>query len=234
MLFGASITLGRRIRGDPAPVSGRVVIVGGYGSSWAAVDRAGTPTLFGTAALGGVASLSPRTATATSCVPDAWLTISAGRRSTADCAPAAVTTADDGSATVTGWDGLVARQRDLGYDATPGLLGDAVKASGRIVCAVGPEAAAGAADAGGQGAGLLADASRPAAVRLRRHADHGRVTSSRAPPSSTRCSRATTPPPTCTWPALPRGPPRPARTDHGCRCWSTTGTARGSPPPRAG
>jgi hypothetical protein len=150
VLFGASISLGASDASEPAPASGRVVLVGGHGSSWAGVDRVNTPTLFGTAALGGVGSLSPRTATATSCVPDAWLTISAGRRSTADCAPAAVTTSGDGSATVTGWERLVARQHDLGYDAKPGLLGDAVKAAGRTICAVGPQGAAGAADSTGK------------------------------------------------------------------------------------
>ena len=149
VLFGASITLGATDAQDPAPPSGRVVLVGGYGSSWAAVDRVGTPTLFGNAALGGVASLSPRTATASSCVPDAWLTISAGRRSTADCLAAEVTTSA-GSASVTGFERLVARQQDLGYDAQPGLLGEAVKAAGRQMCAIGPAAAAGAADSGGE------------------------------------------------------------------------------------
>jgi hypothetical protein len=115
VLFGASITLGATTMQDPGPPSGRVVLVGGYGSSWAAVDRSSTPTLFGTAALGGVASLSPRTATAASCVPDAWLTISAGRRSTADCVSTQVTASTAGGATVTDWQRLVATQDDLGY-----------------------------------------------------------------------------------------------------------------------
>ena len=150
VLFGASITLGATEGHDPEAPSGRVVLVGGYGSSWAAVDRSATPTLFGNAALGGVASLSPRTATAASCVPDAWLTISAGRRSTADCVPAEVTASAAGPATVTGWERLVARQQDPGYDARPGLLGDAVKAAGRTMCAIGPGAAAGAADSVGE------------------------------------------------------------------------------------
>jgi len=107
----------------PAAPSGHVILVGVPGARWADVSRTATPRLFATAEDGGIASLSVRTVAASTCLTDAWLTISAGRRATGDCAHISVTTADDGSATVDHWSTLRDRQRREDYDARPGLLG---------------------------------------------------------------------------------------------------------------
>jgi len=135
--------------GEAAEPSGHVILVGVAGTRWSDVTRAATPRLFATAEDGGIASMSVRTVAASTCLTDAWLTLSAGRRATGDCARVSVTAADDGSATVDHWPTLRDRQRREDYDARPGLLGDAVAAAGARVCAVGPEAAVGAADSGG-------------------------------------------------------------------------------------
>ncbi len=133
----------------PAAPSGHVILVGVPGARWADVSRTATPRLFATAEDGGIASLSVRTVAASTCLTDAWLTISAGRRATGDCAHISVTTADDGSATVDHWSTLRDRQRREDYDARPGLLGDVAAAARAQVCAVGPEAALGAANSDG-------------------------------------------------------------------------------------
>ncbi len=135
--------------GTPAAPSRHVILVGVAGTRWADVSRTATPRLFATAEDGGIASLSVRTVAASTCVTDAWLTLSAGRRATGDCAHVTVTAADDGSATVDHWATLRDRQRRENYDARPGLLGDAAAAAGARVCAVGPEAAVGAASSDG-------------------------------------------------------------------------------------
>lgn len=133
-----------------APV-GHVILVGVAGARWADVSRTATPRLFATAEDGGIASLSVRTVAASTCLTDAWLTLSAGRRATGDCATVTVTvaSADGGGATVDHWSTLRDRQRRENYDARPGLLGDAAATAGATVCAVGPEAAVGAADSNG-------------------------------------------------------------------------------------
>ncbi len=130
--------------------SGHVVLVGVPGAEWSAVSRSATPRLFATAENAGLASLSVRTVEPTTCLTDGWLTLSAGRRATSGCAPAKVTVADDGSATVVNWAMLRDRQRRENYDARPGLLGDAAAAAGARMCAIGPEAAVGAADTQGR------------------------------------------------------------------------------------
>lgn len=135
--------------GTPAEPAGHVILVGVPGIRWADISRTRTPRLFATAEDGGIASLSVRTVAASTCVTDAWLTLSAGRRATGDCAQVTVTAADDGSATVDDWSLLRDRQRREDYDARPGLLGDAAAGAGRQLCAVGPEAAVGAADFNG-------------------------------------------------------------------------------------
>lgn len=135
--------------GTPAEPSGHVILVGVPGIRWADVNRTRTPRLFATAEDGGIASLSVRTVAASTCLTDAWLTVSAGRRATGDCAHVTVTAAEDGSATVDDWSMLRDRQRREDYDARPGLLGDAAAAAGKSLCAVGPEAAVGAADSNG-------------------------------------------------------------------------------------
>ena len=135
--------------GTAAEPSGHVILVGVPGARWADVSRSATPRLFAAAEDGGIASLSVRTVAASTCLTDAWLTISAGRRATGDCAHVTVTTAEDGSATVDRWSLLRDRQRREDYDARPGLLGDAAAAVGARVCAVGPEAAVGAANSSG-------------------------------------------------------------------------------------
>lgn len=129
--------------------SGHVVFVGVAGTRWAGVSRVATPRLFAAAEGGGIASLSVRTVEPATCLTDAWLTLSAGRRATGDCVRVTVTARDGGGATVDGWATLRDRQRRGSYDARPGLLGDAAAAAHVTVCAIGPEAAVGAADADG-------------------------------------------------------------------------------------
>jgi hypothetical protein len=151
-VFGVVPTLWSSPSGTSGVVpdpSGHVVLVGVPGTRWSDVSKSATPRLFAAAGDGGIASLSVRTVAASTCLTDAWLTISAGRRATGDCARVTVTAADDGSATVDDWSMLRDRQRREDYDARPGLLGDAAAAAGARVCAVGPEAAVGAADSDG-------------------------------------------------------------------------------------
>lgn len=150
-VLGVAPTLwpaGAGTTGAAAP-SGHVILVGVPGVRWSDVSRSTTPRLFATAEDGGIASLSVRTVDLSTCSTDAWLTLSAGRRATGDCARITVTSADDGSATVDDWAMLRDRQRRVDYDARPGLLGDAAAAAEVGVCAIGPEAAVGAADTNG-------------------------------------------------------------------------------------
>lgn len=148
-LVGVAPTLWSTLPASTSDPSGHVAFVGVAGTRWAGVSRVATPRLFAAAEGGGIASLSVRTVEPATCLTDAWLTLSAGRRATGDCVGVTVTARDDGGATVDGWTTLRDRQRRESYDARPGLLGDAAAAAHVTVCAIGPEAAVGPADADG-------------------------------------------------------------------------------------
>ena len=130
-------------QGDPAPV----VIIGTTGWSWAQVasrlEESATDSQHRAAQLlaalatdGEPANLVQRTAGATTCPADAWLSLSAGARTRA------VTEIDDPSACR--WPAAWGRARlasaSAGYAATPGLLADTLDSQGLTATAVGPGA----------------------------------------------------------------------------------------------
>ncbi len=73
----------RRSAHRPGPVLGRGRLVGTGDLHWTDIDRTATPTLWRLVSTGSVGSVSVRTAGAQTCPVDAWLTVSAGRRTVA-------------------------------------------------------------------------------------------------------------------------------------------------------
>ncbi len=161
----------------PAAASG-VVLVGTGDLHWTDIDRAATPTLWRLVSTGSVGSVSVRTVGAQTCPVDAWLTVSAGRRTVApmarvsgedlplDCVPMpqveATGTGAPGPAAVVGWDSLRAtgatteggqpaapESGDTPVVGVPGALGELVSATGVCATAVGPGAALALAHADG-------------------------------------------------------------------------------------
>jgi len=164
--------------GEPAgAVSGGesagVVVVGVGGLHWTDVDRSTVPTLWRMVEQGSVASISVRTVNPETCPLDAWLTLSAGRRTpapapleppevpasadpTLDCTPvppaAEVDPGRRGPAPylVTGWSSLVealaARETETG---APGTVGSRVSTAGACTTAIGAGAAVALADGTG-------------------------------------------------------------------------------------
>ncbi len=65
------------------PAADGIVVVGTGGLHWTDVDRTSTPTLWRMISEGSVASISVRTVNPETCPLDAWLTLSAGRRTLA-------------------------------------------------------------------------------------------------------------------------------------------------------
>ena len=65
---------------DDAPAASDLVLVGVGGLHWSDVDRTTTPTLWRMNTEGSVGSISVHTGSPVTCPVDAWLTISAGRR----------------------------------------------------------------------------------------------------------------------------------------------------------
>jgi len=143
---------------SPADQAQRVAVIGVPGLRWGDLDPERTPNLWQLATEGAVASLSTRTippeGTSVNCPVAGWLTVSAGQRAAAPgpgCPPAPEPVrAADGSATVPGWSELAALQRSSAYQASIGLLGQAITAAGGRVAAVGPGAALAAADQNGR------------------------------------------------------------------------------------
>lgn len=157
-----------------------LVIVGIGGLHWTDVD-AGMPTLWRMIADGSVASISVRTASSRSCPLDAWLTLSAGRRTPvapigepveeddsdlvpAECTPIPVIE-DVGSQVgspvpidVPNWAVLAAAPTEQG-GGSPGTLGDRIAAAGTCATAVGPGAALALADSTGHVPRYLASTS---------------------------------------------------------------------------
>lgn len=157
---------------DPASLG--LVIVGTGGLHWTDVERATMPTLWRMVSEGSVASISVRTGNPQTCPVDAWLTLSAGRRTLAsvpeagavgpdpgdgaavpaDCTPVPVAdtaparSADPVPVDLAGWAALTALPVDQG-GGTAGALGGRTTAAGSCATAVGPGAAVALADRDG-------------------------------------------------------------------------------------
>jgi hypothetical protein len=122
-----------------------IVIVGAPGLTWSDLDRDDLPALGAMAENGAVGSLTVRGVRSRSCAVDGWLTLSAGRRAgdlPGPCRePLPVV---DGQ--VPRWADYLAAAAADSYDAQPGLLAQAVTASGGCVESVGAGAAIAGAD----------------------------------------------------------------------------------------
>ncbi|WP_460460787.1 hypothetical protein [Angustibacter peucedani] len=135
----------------PAPV----VLVGTAGVQWADVSPSATPHLAALAEQGAIGDVAVRSVRRAACPVDGWLALSAGRRaadavdaSTGDAASPSCRApevqggvAAGGSATVSTWQRYVQAADAEKFDATPGLLGDALASAGTCATAVGPGAA---------------------------------------------------------------------------------------------
>lgn len=167
------------------PAGAGVVVVGVSGLYWTDVDRSTTPTLWQMVGQGSVGSISVRSANPETCPTDAWLTLSAGRR-TLDPDQAgsgdAATDPGDGStlvpvdctplpevivgapgpggttaADIAGWASLTAPTTEpTGSYGTPGTVGSRIAEAGACATAVGPGAVLALADLGGHVARYLA------------------------------------------------------------------------------
>ncbi|HWS58012.1 MAG TPA: hypothetical protein VN257_05690, partial [Actinotalea sp.] len=138
-----------------------LVIVGAPGLAWSDLDRDDLPALGAMAETGAVGSLTVRGVRSRSCAVDGWLTLSAGRRAgdlPGPCRdPLPVV---DGE--VPRWAEYLAAAAADSYDAEPGLLGEAVTASGQCVESVGAGAAIAGADRSGSVGERNTDAVPPA------------------------------------------------------------------------
>ncbi len=148
------------------------VLLGVAGLRWADIGPRTAPTLWGLVDQQAVASLSVRSVRPITCPVDGWLTVSAGRRA-ADpvqswCRPLPQPRIGGDGATVPGWAALRAGQQDLGYDASPGLLADALAGGAACATAVGPGGALALADEQGQVARYLPDLRQLTGPMLRR------------------------------------------------------------------
>src|SRR5665648_1292516 len=149
------------------------------------VERATMPTLWRMVSEGSVASISVRTGSPQTCPVDAWLTLSAGRRTVAsveeagavgsdpgdgtavpaDCTPVPVAdtvpaqSADPVPVDLAGWAALTALPVDQG-GGTAGALGSRTAAAGSCTTAVGPGAAVALADLDGHVARYVSSADR--------------------------------------------------------------------------
>ncbi|WP_327088394.1 hypothetical protein OIE66_39755 [Nonomuraea sp. NBC_01738] len=139
-----------------AAPKGRVAVIGVPGLEWADLGETTTPNLWKLVGEGGSASMSTRAVPppdrGITCPIAGWLTVSAGQRAGAagkGCATIPVPTQDGEGATIPGWASLVAYQKDSGYSAVLGTLGETVSDAGGKVAAVGLGAALGAADTTG-------------------------------------------------------------------------------------
>ena len=133
---------------DDAPL----VIVGAPGLAWSDLDRDDLPALTAMAESGAVGSLTVRGVRSRSCAVDGWLTLSAGRRAGDLPGPCRDPLPVVGGQ-VPRWAEYLAAAAVDSYDAEPGLLGEAVTASGGCVESVG----AGAAIAGADRSGSVGD-----------------------------------------------------------------------------
>ncbi|WP_279340352.1 hypothetical protein [Sphaerisporangium perillae] len=138
-------------------VSAQVALIGVPGLQWSDLSQAGTPNLWALTGKGASASMSirayPRPNRASTCPVAGWLTVSAGRRAgsaASECElPPVPRVGAGGSASVPGWAELASFNAATSYQATIGLLGQAVRDAGGAVAAAGPGAALAAADKSG-------------------------------------------------------------------------------------
>jgi hypothetical protein len=128
-----------------------VIVAGAAGLRWDDLDQHRTPTLWKEASRGSIGWLSVKSANATTCPDDGWLTLGAGnyaayqtQRVTGEC-PAlnpGLTQPDGIGANLTKQPGIVQQNQDeMPYGAVPGALAESVRCS----VAVGPGAAIAAA-----------------------------------------------------------------------------------------
>jgi len=166
------------------PASPGLVIVGTGGVYWTDVEHATMPTLWRMVSEGSVASISVRTGNPQTCPVDAWLTLSAGRRTlasvvestpgsdagdgpvvAADCTPVPVAdtvpaqSAEPVPVDLAGWAALTALPVDQG-GGTAGALGSRTAEAGSCTTAVGPGAAVALADRDGHVARYVPSADR--------------------------------------------------------------------------
>jgi hypothetical protein len=130
-----------------------VVVVGVAGLTWDDVSAERTPALWRLLDQGAAAGAATvRVGDGRACPADGWLSLSAGRPSTAprtrtgDCAPPPAVTPDG---RVAGWRRLADAQRDSEFSPHLGTLGAAFGAHGRCATAIGPGAALALADRDG-------------------------------------------------------------------------------------
>ncbi|MCK0117255.1 hypothetical protein MWU57_09435 [Isoptericola sp. S6320L] len=128
-----------------------VVIIGTEGLSWADVDPAATPTLWGLLRDGASATGVTAAVTGASgdCPAAGWLGLSSGRSpvtgepvdGTWTCTPWDVEPGSDGTAQVDGWDDLAALQSRSEFRPQLGVLGESLADGGTCATAVEPGAA---------------------------------------------------------------------------------------------
>lgn len=130
-----------------------VIVVGFSGVQWSDVTGR-TPALASFASEGAIGDVTVRSVRASACPVDGWLALSAGRRAgdsddsadhpdgAATCRPIEVASnAPFGPATVNTWGRYRQAAANAKFDATPGLLGQALQSVGTCATAVGPGAA---------------------------------------------------------------------------------------------
>lgn len=144
---------------DPAPTPD-IVLIGVPGLRWADIQgEIPTPGLWLMARDSALAALSVRTAEATACPLDGWLTLNSGARSVGprpggQCAAVPVPRPEGAGTVVPDWAALVASNADYSYDPTWGTLvgarPGADPGTDDLRCAVGPGAAVALADGEGR------------------------------------------------------------------------------------
>ena len=125
-----------------------LVIVGAPGLAWSDLERDDLPALTALVEQGASGSLTVRAVRSRSCAIDGWLTLSAGRRAGDLPGPCREPLPPVGGL-VPYWSDYLAAAAADSYDARPGLLAEAVAASGACLQSSGAGAAIGAADPDG-------------------------------------------------------------------------------------
>jgi hypothetical protein len=164
-------------RGAPTPESAgagtaaKVLIASYPGLQWDDIARVAPPVLDGLLARSAVASLSVRTAGATTTPADGYVTIGAGNRAGIPSVTAGHAADAASGGVVVPQGEVTAARRDAdrrSYDAVPGALGSAVAKAGMATGVIGsPEAALAVMDSSGQvTAGTVAarDQTAPASI----------------------------------------------------------------------
>ncbi|MFH5821044.1 hypothetical protein [Georgenia sp. AZ-5] len=153
---------------DTASTDAPLVVIGTAGVRWEDLSSLATPHLWGLAQEAAAANMVVRSVRSSTCPADGWLALSAGRRA-ADVPMEDYGTCrelrdaqEDG--TVPGWQDYLDAAEEASYDATPGLLGDAVAEAGVPAVSLGP----GAAIALATSAGTVAGDYGPASVSAQR------------------------------------------------------------------